>query len=113
MQHYDLAVVKMLHPDDSGVAMPAGVELSNLAEEWHQSRSMRLDAERDEKTLEGRLRQAIGDATWLEMLDGRKVQCKVEPRKAETCKGCGAEVREAKRSRVLRMMAAPKTSGAR
>lgn len=100
---FDLSVVKMLHPLDSGVTVEADASHEAFVSAWQAAKDRRDLAAKDYDLAESALRQAIGDATWLALPDGRKVACKVEPRKAELCKSCSAEVRKATEPRVLRL----------
>lgn len=100
---FDLAVVKLLHPKDSGVTLQADASHGAFVAAYENAKAAKVEAERSFELADAALRQAIGDATWLVLPDGRKVACKVEPRKPECCKSCGAQVRPGGEPRVLRI----------
>ena len=100
---YDLAVVKLLHPKDSGVTFPADIPGEAFVASYEEAKAAKSEADKRFELAEAALRQHVGDATWMMLADGRKVACKVEPRKAELCKSCSAEVRKATEPRVLRL----------
>lgn len=101
---YDLAVIKLLHPSDSGVTEVANGAMEAVVSAWEGATKAKRDAEETHKLAEATLRQAIGATTWLTLSDGRQLQSKVEPRKAEQCESCGHVVRKATEPRVLRLV---------
>lgn len=103
---FDLSVVKLLHPKDSGTTIEADAAGEAFVAAWESATKAKREAEESHKLTEAALRQHVGDATWMALPDGRKVQAKVEPRKAECCKQCGGIVREASEPRVLRVVKA-------
>jgi putative phage-type endonuclease len=98
--------IKRLYPEDTGATV-------QLGDEAFASDQLREDAIKHAKECEeGRaeaenwLKQRIKDATYGLLPDGTIYQWKVEPRRAQCCAKCGAEVRPPSRPRVLRRKAA-------
>lgn len=78
----DADAVRALHPKDSGQAVILGNAELALVEQWEAAKKAVGQAMDAKKSIEGRLCQALGDATWGALPNGKRLQWKVEPRKA-------------------------------
>lgn len=98
----DGRALRLLYPGDSGEEIPLDDEAVRQAEVLAAAKRERKAAEEREEAAENWFRQRMGAATFGRLPDGRIAQLRTEPRRAETCVGCGAEVRRATTPRPLR-----------
>lgn len=82
----DLAAVVALHSKDSGRTIELAPEHVALVEEWLALKEKINEAYRRKDVVEAQIQQALADATWGTLPDGRRLQWKVEPRKGHAVK---------------------------
>jgi putative phage-type endonuclease len=76
-----MAILKKLHPQDSGETIVLSSDVEALCDQRAALAKQMTAAKKEKAALENVIFEAIGDATWGELSDGTRMQWRVESRK--------------------------------